>query len=87
METQSHNCSRCHHLVQARTRELTLRVLSTKKEGPKKEGNEKGKRERERENEVFEAERVVKLRLVQAETGEAGQLWKRVWGTLQVSPP
>lgn len=69
-------------------------LSAQKKEGRKREREERDgereTRERERdqgEDELFEAERVVKLRLVQAETGEARQLWKCVWGTLQVSPP
>lgn len=50
----------------------------------RKEGRER-KRERWRGNELFEAERVVKLWLVQTETGETRQLWKSGRRALQVS--
>ncbi len=50
----------------------------------RKEGRE---RERRRGDELFEAERVVKLRLVQTKTGETRQLWKSGQGQPQVSLP
>lgn len=56
----------------------------------RKEGSEGGKEEggevaRQRGDELSEAERVDKLRLVPSEAGEAGQLWKPGGRALQVS--
>lgn len=54
----------------------------------KKEGRKCGKgREAKKGDELFEAERVVKLRLIQAKTGETRQLWKPGEGQPQVSGP
>lgn len=50
----------------------------------RKEGS-RGLGERPKRDEFFEAERVVKLRPVQAETRETRQLWESGWGKLQVS--
>lgn len=61
-----------------------MSVLSRRGEEGRKEGRE---RERRRGDELFEAERVVKLRLVQAKTGETRQLWKSGRGQPQVSVP
>lgn len=58
-----------------------LSVLSRQGVG-RKEGRES---ERQRGDELFEAERVVKLRLVQTKTGETRQLWKSGRGQPQVS--
>lgn len=60
-------------------------VTKVRKEG--REGREGGRGQgaRQRGDELSEAERVVQLRLVPTEAGEAGQLWKPGGGALQVS--
>lgn len=67
-----------------------LRVSSELKCFQKPRGREEGRegrreRERPRGDELFEAERVVKLRLVPTKTGETGQLWEPGWRPRQVS--
>lgn len=58
-------------------------MFSVDKEG-RKEGREG---ERRRGDELFEVERIVKLRLVQTKTGETRQLWESGRGQPQVSLP
>lgn len=62
---------------------LTAAECSQKTSG-RKEGSVG---ERPSGDELFEAQRVVKLRLVQAKTGETRQLWKSGGGQPQVSLP
>lgn len=52
-----------------------MRVVSRPRVGARRRGDE-----------LFEAERVVKLGLVQTKTGETRQLWDRGRGEPQVSP-